>query len=166
MKIDGHMTVRGVLFRGRPKAEVIEQQRTAMLEAVQLVLRGVKERTPQGVFGAQGGLLGSIQTEVRRRSNGVIGIVGTASAYGLVVEKGRRPGQAPPPAKALMRWIEVKMGVTEEEAKKIAHPVRWKIAKKGTEGAHMFEETLDEDWPEIKAVFDRHGVAIARGLER
>jgi len=166
MRIDGTMTARGVLFTGRPKAEVIEKQRTAMLEAVQFVSRGVKERTPQGVFGAQGGLLGSIQAEVRRRSNGVIGIVGTASPYGLVVEKGRRPGQAPPPASALMRWIEVKMGATEEQAKQIVHPVRWKIAKKGTKGAHMFEETLEEEWPEIKAVFDRHGVAIARGLER
>ena len=166
MDIDGKMTTRGVLLKGRPRDKVLDDQLAAMHEAVQFVARGVKERTPQGVMGAQGGLLGSIQPEVRRRSTSVIGIVGTPIAYGLVVEKGRRPGQGPPPEGVMLRWIEVKLGVSREQALKIEPAIRWKIAKKGTEGVHMFERTMDEDWGGIQQIFDRHGVAISRELSR
>lgn len=166
MFIDGNMTTRGAFFSRRPRETVREKQKAAMHEATQFVARRVKERTPQGVMGAQGGLLGSIQPEVRQRSTSVIGIVGTANPYALVVEKGRRPGKGRPPEGVMLRWIEVKMGVSADEAKEIEPAVRWKIAKKGTKGAHMFEKTLEEDWPKIQAIFERHGVAITRELNR
>jgi len=82
------------------------------------------------------------------------------------VEKGRRPGRGRPPAGVLLRWIEVKLGVSAEEALDIEPAMRWSIAKKGTEGAHMFERTLDEEWPDIKGIFDRYGVEITRELAR
>ncbi|MDA8137922.1 MAG: hypothetical protein M0036_04640 [Desulfobacteraceae bacterium] len=170
MEILGHIKRVGRFLSGATAAEerrtVLANQRKAMHEVTQLGTRLVKGRTPQGVMGAQGGLLGSIQPEVRNVRNGVIGIIGTANPYGLVVEKGRRPGQKPPPADALVRWIEVKMGVSTEDAKKISHPVRWKIAKKGTAGAHMFEKTLEEDWAEFQTIFDRYGVTLSRELNR
>jgi hypothetical protein len=167
LKIGSKMIFRGAFFN-KPARAVRDNQAAAMHEATQYTARRVKERVPQGVMGAQGGLLGSIQPEVRRTSRTVIGIVGTPSPYGLVVEKGRRPGMKPPPAGTLLllRWIEAKMGVSAEAARVIEHPVRWKIAKKGTEGAFMFEKTLDEDWPEIRAIFERYGESLARELSR
>jgi hypothetical protein len=156
----------GTLIKGQPADVVLRNQLAAMHEATQYVTRRVKERTPQGVTGAQGGLLSTIQPEVRRRSSGPLGIVGTASPYGLVVEKGRRPGKGRPPEGSLLRWIEVKMGVSREEAEQIEPAIRWKIAKKGTKGAAMFEKTLKEDWPDIQDIFERYGVRIARELER
>ena len=157
---------KGTLLTGRPAAEVRKAQLAAMHEATQFGTRRVKERTPQGVMGAQGGLLGSIQPEVRQRSSGVVGIIGTANPYGLVVEKGRRPKQGFPPPGVLLRWIEVKMGVSREEAEQIELPIRRKIYHRGTKGAFMFENTLKEDWADFQAIFARYGVVISRELER
>lgn len=164
MKILSRIITEGALFSGRSSAIVRENQIAAMHEATQFVTRKVKSRTPQGVMGAQGGLLSTIQPEVRDTTNRVIGSVATASMYGLVVEKGRRPGRGFPPKGCLVRWIEVKMGVSEDEAKGIEIAVRRKIAKKGTQGAHMFEETLEKDFPEIQRIFQRYGVVISRRL--
>ncbi|HRR40141.1 MAG TPA: hypothetical protein P5244_02795 [Syntrophales bacterium] len=167
MRISSKLIWKGTLFTGRPSETVRKQQVAAMHEATQFTSVKVKERTPEGVMGEENaGLADSIQPEVRKPSTGVIGIVGTPSLYGLVVEKGRRPGRGRPPQGVLLRWIEVKMGVSAETAEKIEPAVRWKIAKKGTEGAHMFEKTLDEDWPDIERIFQRYGVAIAKGLSR
>lgn len=164
MRILSQLIMRGALFEQRPSDTVRKNQLAAMHEATQFVARQVKEHVPQGVMGAQGGLLASIQPEVRQRSTGVFGLVATPSPYGLVVEKGRRPNKGRPPEGVLLRWIEVKMGVSAEEAKEIEPAVRWKIAKKGTKGAHMFEQTLDEDWGDIQAIFERYGVRISREL--
>ena len=157
---------RGTLLTGQPAELVRKAQLAAMHEATQFGTRRVKERTPQGVYGAQGGLIATIQPDVHETKNKVIGIIGTNSLYGLVVEKGRRPGQGRPPEGVLLPWIELKMGVSREEAERIEYLLRWKIAQKGTKGAFMFETTMKEDWPEFRSIFNRHGVAIARELER
>jgi hypothetical protein len=156
----------GKLLTGQSAEIVRKAQVAAMHEATQFGVRAVKERTPQGVSGAAGGLLSTIQAEVRQRSSGVIGIIGTSSPYGLVVEKGRRPGKGFPPEGSMLRWIEVKMGVSREEAERIEFPIRRAIAKKGTKGAFMFEQTLKEDWQDFQRIFDRHGVTIARELDK
>lgn len=168
MRIFSKMILQGALFVGprRPERIVNENETAAMQEAVQFTTRGVKKRTPQGVMGAQGGLLGSISGEVRQRAKGPLGIVSTPLLYGLVMEEGRRPGKARPPEGVLLRWIEVKMGVGEDEAQKIEPALRWSIAKRGIEGKHMFGKTLEEDWPDIEAIFSRYGIRIARELTR
>lgn len=155
---------RGALPTGRTSGVVRKNQLAAMHEVTQLGVRRVRERTPQGVSGAQGGLLSTIEPEVRERQTGVIGIIGTASPYGLPAEKGRRAGKGMPPEGTLVRWIEVKMGMSAEEAQKIEFVIRRKIAAKGTKGAFMFEKTLKEDWPEFEAIFRRYGVQITREL--
>ena len=163
---------KGELFSGRPDETVRQQQVAAMHEATQFGTRRVKERTPQGIFGAQGGLLASIEPEVQETARGVIGLIASPSKYALVVEEGRKPGGKMPPggsgakSRPIRRWIRVKMGVSLKEANRLEFLVRRKIAKEGTKGAHMFARTLEEDWQEFQAIFDRYGVRIARGLER
>lgn len=163
---------KGALLTGRPNEIVERSLLAAMHEATQYGQRRVKLRTPQGVMGAQGGLMASIQAEVRKTSRGVIGLVGTAHQYGLVVEKGRRPGMKMPPGgkgrteRPLLRWIEVKMGETGKEADRIEFLLRRKIGRKGTKGALMFEKTLQEDWPTFQNIFERHGVKITRELAK
>jgi hypothetical protein len=174
----------GTLLKGEPAEVVRKNQLAAMYEATQLGTRLVKEHTPQGAGGARdGGLISTIKPEVRQSTHRVTGIIGTTSPYGLVVEKGRRPGQKMPPGSdtysdlatrslsannpgPLVRWIEVKFGVSREEALRIEYPVRWKIRQKGTKGAFMFEKTLKEDWADFQAIFERYGVRIGRELER
>lgn len=164
--IDAKITTKGALLTGNPEGIVQRTMNAAMHEAVQFGVRRVKGRTPQGVSGAQGGLLGSIQGEVRHPGGDVVGIIGTASPYGLVVEKGRTPGSKMPPAGTMLRWLEVKMGISTEEAQGIEYVVRRKIARKGTEGAHMFEQTIDEDAASFQTIFERHGLRITKELAR
>lgn len=166
------MITKGSLFSHRPSEAVRKQQLAAMHEATMFGARRVKERTPQGVMGAQGGLLSSIQPEVREVAAGPIGIISTAHKYGLAVEKGRKPGGKMPPggkgskSRPLLRWLQVKMGVSGREADQVEFLVRRKIARKGTEGAFMFERTLDEDWPDFQDIFERYGVRIGKELAR
>jgi len=164
--IDARITVQGGMLTGNPEQIVRSHMRAGMHEAVQLGVRQVKGRTPQGVMGAQGGLLASIQGEVREPGGDVLGIISTDSKYGLTIEKGRKPGSKMPPAGVMVRWIEVKMGMSTEEAQGIEFLVRRKIARKGTKGALMFEQTLEEDGPLFQRIFERHGLRMTRELGR
>lgn len=164
--IDAKITAQGALLTGNPEGIVQRNMSAAMQEAVQFGVRRVKGRTPQGVSGAQGGLLGSIQGEVRHPGGDVVGIIGTASPYGLAVEKGRSPGEKMPPAGTMLRWLEVKMGIETEEAEEIEYVVRRKIGREGTEGAHMFEQTIDEDADSFQTIFERYGLRITKELGR
>ncbi|WP_028318959.1 hypothetical protein [Desulfobulbus elongatus] len=164
--IDCRITTKGAALTGDPAAIVRRNMRAAMHEAVQFGVRAVKGRTPQGVMGAQGGLLASIQGEVRAPGGDILGIVGTPSIYGPVVEAGRKPGGKLPPKGTMVRWIEVKMGLSTEEAKGVEYPVRRAIARKGTAGAHMFAETLDQDAAVFERIFTRHGLNMIRELSR
>lgn len=156
----------GGLFTRKPDEIVRNNMRAAMHEAVQLGVRRVKGRTPQGVTGAQGGLLGSIQGEVREPAGEIIGIIGTPSKYGLVVEKGRKPGGKMPPKGVLRRWVEVKMGASGKEADRIEFLVRRKIARKGTKAAAMFEQTMAEDLDKFQNIFERYGVRLTKELSQ
>jgi len=162
--IDAKITAKGAMLTGNPAQIVRRNMRKAMNEAVQFGVRQVKGRTPQGVMGAQGGLLASIQGEVIGRGGDVVGIVGSTSGYGLVVEKGRAPGSKMPPEGTMLRWLEVKMGLSAEEAKGIEFVVRRKIGKDGTEGAFMFEQTIEEDGPQFQQIFERYGLVMTREL--
>ena len=157
---------KGTLLTGRPAEVVRGEMLAAMHEATQFGVRRVKERTSQGVMGTQGGLWSSIEPEVRPMAAGVTGMIGTAYKYGLVVEKGRRPGRPMPPKGSMLRWVRVQMGVPAEKAKSVEFLVRRKIARKGTKGVFMFEQTIKEDWRQFQEIFERHGVRLAEELRK
>lgn len=134
-------------------------------QATAFLLREVKVRTPQGVYGAQGGLLASIQKDVQGKGTAVVkGIVGTAQAYGEVIEKGRRPGKAWPPPKVLVPWIVKKLGLDPKEAARVEYVIRRKIGLKGFEGVHMFEKALTENFGALQAMAQREGLLIVQEL--
>jgi len=165
MELKVSITAKGKIFEGKAPEVIQKKLDSAMYSAVMLLEREVKFRTPVGVFGAQGGLQGSIHGEVQGRGTPVVkGIIGHQSKYGNVIEKGRRAGKSWPPEGSLLRWIEVKFGVSEKVAKMIEFPIRAKIGKKGFEGAHMFEKGLEANWPKIQKMFDKAGFEIAREL--
>jgi len=165
MELKVSITTKGKIFEGKAPEIVQDQLAAAMYEATSFLEREVKKRTPQGVFGGAGGLLSTIHGEVVGKGTPVIkGIVAHGSAYGDVIEKGRRAGKTWPPEGALLRWIEVKMGLPEETAKRLEFVIRRKIGQKGFPGAHMFENALQEGWPKLKDMFDRAGFEIAREL--
>jgi hypothetical protein len=156
---------RGALLAGKAP-EVVQQGLDRVIAAATLLLHAeVVKRTPQGVFGAQGGLLASIQNQVPGRGTPAVkGIVSTASKYGEVIEKGRTAGKGMPPQGTLLRWIEVKFGVDSRTAQRIEFVVRRKIGQKGFDGAHMFEHALQQNIARVEALFIKEGFAIAREL--
>jgi len=167
MELKVSIITKGKISEGKAP-EIIRQNMTdAMYEATSFLERKIKEITPQGVFGAKGGLISTIAGEVIDKGTPIIkGIVASSSLYGEVIEKGRRAGKTWPPEGALLRWIEVKMGIPEEMAKRLEFVIRRKIGQKGFPGAAMFEKGLERGWPKLEEIFDRAGFEIAKELNQ
>jgi hypothetical protein len=165
MELRATITTKGKVFEGKAPEIIQEAMSAAMTEAVMFLEAEVKKRTPVGVFGAQGGLISTIYGEVTEK--GMKGVIGHQSRYGDVIEKGRTPGKKWPPEGALLRWIEVKMGVGSADlrsARRIEFLIRRKIGQRGFPGAAMFEKAFKEGWPRLKKIFNDAGFRIAKTL--
>jgi hypothetical protein len=162
MNLQIKVETKGALLSGKAPA-IIQANLDRFVTQVTMFLDGeVKKRTPQGVFGAQGGLIGSIQNEVTGKGTPLIkGTVMSAQKHAEVIEKGRSPGKGMPPKGMLVRWIEVKLGLSETEAKRVEFVIRRSIGKKGFEGRHMFEKAVTENIGRIEAMAQACGLQIA-----
>lgn len=155
----------GALLSGKAPEIIQQGLDRAITEATALLYVEVVKRTPQGVMGAQGGLLGSIQQEVKGKGTPLVkGIVVSAHAYAEVIEKGRRPGKGMPPRGSLVRWLEVKLGLDQKSAQGIEFVVRRSIGRKGFEGRHMFEKALNENLGKVQNIFEKQGLQIVKEL--
>lgn len=167
MNLIARIEISGPLLAGKGPAVVQKHIERFVTSAVLLLEREVKLLTPQGVSGAQGGLLSTIKHEVAGRGTALVrGLVGTSSPYGEVIERGRRPGRGWPPRGALLRWIEMKFGVSGREAQRIEYLVRRKIARKGFEGAHMFDKAFTKNLPRLQSMAQAEGLALVTELGR
>jgi hypothetical protein len=155
----------GALLQGQAGAVIQRNLDGLVDEATMFLTAEVKKRTPQGVSGAQGGLLGSIIGEVFNKGTALVkGLVMTANKYAEVIEKGRRPGKGVP-HDALLDWIRVKLGITDpKELERVNYLIRWKIYQKGFAGAHMFEKALTENTAILEAMATRRGMMITQEL--
>lgn len=155
MRLSAEIRISGPLFAKGP--EIVQRYLEAFVEeVVQFLTREIKERTPQGIYGAQGGLLGSIGNTISGRGTQLVrGVIGTPQAYGAIVERGRRPGKMPPKG-VLVRWIEVKLGLDARSAQSVEYLIRRKIARKGTKGAAMFSRALMENEAAIARIAERY----------
>lgn len=162
MDMRARIEISGPLLSGKGPTVAQKHVERFVTEAVLFLEREVKQRTPQGVSGAQGGLLSTIKHEVQGRGTALMrGVVGTSSPYGEVIERGRRPGRGFPPRGALLRWVELKFGVSGREAQRIEYLVRRKIARKGFEGAHMFDKAFAQNLPRLQQMAQREGLALS-----
>lgn len=142
---------------------VLEELERATWESELLLEREVKERTPVGVGGG-GGLKGSIAArEPRRLADGVIGVVGTPLNYAVPVELGTKPHF--PPVKPLAEWAVRKLGVDPSEARSVGFLIARKISRKGTKGAHMFEEGFKANRRQVVQFFEAARDRIAARIE-
>lgn len=167
MELKLKVTTQGALLSGKAPAIVQQNLDQAITEATLFLDAKVKANTPQGVNGAQGGLLGSIQHEVSGKGTPLIkGIVMSAHKYAEVVEKGRRPGKGVPRG-VLRGWIQKKLGISgEKELASVEFLINRKIKLKGFKGAHMFEKAFNDNFPAVQRIFDRHGITIAQELNQ
>jgi len=167
MELKATVTANGKIFNGKAPEIIRTELIGVMYDATQYLEREIKKETPTGVYGAQGGLLSGIHGEVIHKGSTVVkGVVMTAAThpYGVVIEKGRRAGKAWPPEGALLRWIELKMGVDAVQAKRLEFVVRRKIGRKGFPGKQMFEKTWDNKFPVIQRMFETAGFNIVRKI--
>jgi len=165
MNLVARLTVKGPLLEGKAPEIIRRNQELAITEIVMFLLPKIKAATPQGVYGAQGGLLGSIQADFQGKGTPVFkGVIATAHKYGAVIEKGRAAGKGMPPKGSLVRWLEVKFGLDTVAAQRIEFVVRRKIGQKGFEGKHMFSKGLKENWGALKGISGHYGFQMVREL--
>ncbi len=165
------MTVSGPLFE-RPADVVQEHLDRFMTMLTAYLLREVKQRTPIGAHGAQGGLLGSIQMELEGLGTPLIrGMVMTANPYGDIIERGRRPGKWPPGGKdkalserPLLPWLILKFGAAGKKLDQLEFLVRRKIGRVGFKGAAMFFRAYWENQDAIARMAQAEGLEISLAL--
>lgn len=149
--------------------DITREEMTASVQEILLLLeREIKDDTPVGVGGAAG-LRGSITHQIMGTAlSGGVGVAGkvfTPMAHGLPVELGTKPHW--PPIEPIADWVRAKLGVPRAEAGSVAFLVARKISRKGTEGAHMFENNLNEHAQQITkmllAALDRIAARLEAG---
>jgi len=127
-----------------------KEMKIGLTEALLLLEREVKDGTPTGVGGG-GGLRGSITHNLRgSTATNLRGKVFSPLAHAMPVEFGTKPHWAP--IDPIQDWVEHKLGVSPDESRAVAFMVARKIARDGTEGAHMFENALSDNAQQIMAM--------------
>jgi hypothetical protein len=165
MEISISVTTTGSLLEGNTPGIIQKNLETFVAQASLLLWNETKKRTPQGVYGAQGGLMASIQHELQGVGTPIVkGLVVSAHSYAEVVEKGRTPGKAMPPKGSLLRWLQVKLGLSAETAQRVEYLVRRKIGIKGTKGAQMFQKAVEENTARLESMARGLGLQIATEL--
>ncbi len=136
----------------------------AMKRAVITVEGEVKPLAPVGVSSR---LRNSIGSSVEGSGSKIVGRVGSSlkgEAYPSVMEYGRRPGAAQPPAEALARWVHIVMGVPTEKALSVAFVVARNIARRGIKGRFYFKRGWEASESRVMGFFRDALGKIAEGL--
>lgn len=120
-------------------------------------LRGVplvQDHTP---VGATGNLFGGVFAEFHQEGpvmEEIIGVHPPADMYAGPVELGTRP-HFPPPS-ALLLWVQKKLHIEDEkEALSVAFAISKSIAKRGTQGQHMFDQAFAQLQLEAPGIMER-----------
>lgn len=100
-------------------------------------------------------LMGSITHEIQGSGAVLTGRVGPTVGYGIVVERGRRPGKYPPIA-AIQGWAR-RHGIPP-------FLVARKIARRGTRPQPFVQPSLERNRQRINEIFRRVGVRMVARL--
>ena len=80
------------------------------------------------------------------------GVWGTPAKYAESVEFGTRPHW--PPQDPILYWVQHKLGITGPEAVAVAFLIARKISRKGTKGAHMFDDAFKENEARVRKMLE------------
>ena len=124
-------------------ATLLSETRTALLAGSLLVEGTARSLAPKDT----GRLGGSITHQI----SGLTSRIGPSVAYGLYVEKGRRPGK-PPPVAAVEPWAR----------RRGANPflVARAIGRRGTKPRPFLVPALTQSTPRIVALFQKVGLKV------
>jgi hypothetical protein len=114
--------------------------------------------------GATGNLASGIFSSLHKEGplmHEVIAVGPPADVYAAAVEEGTRPHMPPP--SSLLLWVKQKLHVSnEKQALSIAFAISRTIAKRGTQGAHMFDKALQQLEVEAPGILE---LEIARACQ-
>lgn len=133
-----------------------------MTEALNLLEREIKKKTPYGAGPIH--LRDTIHDKVSVSGKKVIGILGTPVQHGEPVERGTKSHF--PPTGPIQFWVEKKLGYSGKEAASVAFLIARAISKRGTKGAHMFEEGFEENEARVMRILEEIPDEIVRRVNR
>ncbi len=84
--------------------------------------------------------------------------------YALYVHEGTRAHW--PPKGVLVRWIQLVLGKSSEEAERLDYVIRRKIARFGTKPQPWLREAVDTIMPHVEGIFARRFEQAAKRLGR
>lgn len=137
--------------------------RVAMTEATRRLQNEWQENLHE--HSASGITRRSIQVDVASTPAGVLGVVGSIQPSALFVELGTRPHRIGREGReALGAWAVARLGVTKEEAARVAFAIAHKIAHEGTPARHPMARAASATEGEILAIFERGAAKVAAYL--
>lgn len=133
----------------------------------QATLTGVGAIRPLMPVGVSGQARQSVKSRVTRASAGAItgeifADIRDPYPYPAVIEFGRQPGRMPPP-EALERWVQLKMGVSADDAPGVAFTVARAIGRRGVKGRFPFKRGWESVAGRVSGFF---AAALRRITER
>lgn len=135
-----------------------------MATAVKLIIEMAKSnivaKTPIGHSAA---LAAGYQTEMRRRTKSVSGLLVNPVLYHDIRDVGRKRGRRPPTA-ALIPWVGSKLGVPPDQRQQVAFLVARKIGRVGYKGSDHVEKGFNKTRREAKAPLKKMGLRIAKDV--
>lgn len=139
----------------------VEEMEKGMQEGLYILEQAAKAEAPTFM----GHLRASITTEVVIDHPKISGRVGPSlkdEIYPLVMEIGRRPGQRPPPASALIRWVELEIP-SAADPEQTARRIAFMIGRKGIKGRRYMQKAAESKQDQVAA---KIRAALKRIIER
>lgn len=144
---------------GAMREAILNGARSGMEKAGIEGARLVQQREP---VGATSNLVQGTMAEMHSDApmfEEVIFVAPPADVYAAPVEFGTAPHM--PPVLPLVLWVQKKLHVGDEkQATSIAWAIAKSIAKRGTQGVHMFEQGFEELQGELVGIIERE-IAVA-----
>lgn len=98
---------------------------------------------------------GSINYAISGSGANLSSKIGPSVAWGIVIEKGRRPGAKPPPVAALRPWAR-RHGIPEGALFQVARS----IGRKGIKARPFMVPSLEQNRGRIVALFEKTGTRV------
>lgn len=132
-------------------ATLATEVRTAMTAGSLLIEGAARSLAPKD----SGRLGGSITHVIGGGGADLTARIGPSVAYGIVIERGRRPGAAPPPVAALRPWAR-RRGIPDGALFQVARA----IGRKGTKARPFMRPAFDQQRGAVIARFERVGLRV------
>ena len=144
---------------GGVDALVRREARGLMSKSLDVLEDAIVQRTPVNT----GALRSATSKESLSVGNAIRGQVINPLNYALPVETGRKAGKMPP-VDAIKQWVIRKGIASGADADGAAFLIARAIGRRGTKGAHMFEEGFNASLPRITSLWNDLPGRIVRGI--